>query len=66
MNKCSTEVLTGCLFQRLDKGASNPIKPRDGSIFVGGRDWSQAVIDLDCPSVNSEVAAYCEPSASGW
>lgn len=50
MNKCNIEVLTVCLFQRLDKGASTLIKPRDGSIFVGDSDCSQAAWDLDCPS----------------
>lgn len=65
MNKCKTEVLAGCLFQRLDKGASTPIKPRDGSIFVGDTDWSQAAWDLDHQH-QSEVAAYCELSASRW
>lgn len=42
MNKCNTEVLTGCYFQGLDKGASIPIKPKNGSILVGDSNCFQA------------------------
>lgn len=48
-------------YRIIDKGASIPVKPSDGSLFLSDSDCFQAAHQQ-----KGEVAAYCELSVSRW